>query len=644
VDVLEISGIDLGKAAEEDLAAGPEKGPYPIGIAAEVGVQPGSPFGHELAKASGQIRGTWEKVEGGIYMWRLRVLSAGAKWLSFGFTQFNLPPEAALYIYSMDYQWVAGPYTAKDNEAHGQLWTPMILGEEAVLELTAKAEEIDRITLLLGSVTHGYRGPVGVEKLEKSGSCNVDVVCSEGEPWRNEIRSVGLYTLRSEGRTAVCTGTLINNTGQDESPYFLTANHCISDSSTAATVVVYWDYESATCRTPGSSASGTALPRPGASQSGAFLRATCANSDFSLLELDDPIDQQAHDVYWSGWDRTGANPVSAACIHHPSGDEKRIALENNPVTTTSWTGYETPGDATHYRVADWDSGTTGGGSSGSGLWDQNRRLVGQLHGGYAACGNNESDWYGRLFVSWNGGGAAANRLREWLDPAGTGVAFLDGYEGSGQGSAQSRTRYAYVIQPMAFVDISTTGTDLQLEDDDYAQVSIPFGFPFFDRNFTSISVGSNGTLYFENLILGYKNTPIPAANQYGVSRFIAVFWDDLDPSAGGKVCYRITGSAPNRRFIAQWNDVPPWLEGAGGTFQAILYEGSGDILLQYRDTNFNNTSVNSGIGATVGVQDDAATGTQYSYNQPVLRDGLALLFRRKSAGAGGAAVNLLLLD
>jgi lysyl endopeptidase len=99
VDVLEISGIELDKAAEEDLAKGPEKGPYRIGVAAEVNVQPGMPFGHEPTKASGQIRGTWEKVEGGIYMWRLRVLSAGAKWLSFGFTQFNLPPEAALYIY-----------------------------------------------------------------------------------------------------------------------------------------------------------------------------------------------------------------------------------------------------------------------------------------------------------------------------------------------------------------------------------------------------------------------------------------------------------------------------------------------------------------------------------------------------------------
>jgi lysyl endopeptidase len=106
VDVLEITGIDLDKAAEEEEeepSTGPRKGPYPIGVAAEVNVQPGLPFSHESTKASGQIRGTWEKVEGGIYMWRLRVLSAGAKWLSFGFTQFNLPPEATFYVYSMDY-------------------------------------------------------------------------------------------------------------------------------------------------------------------------------------------------------------------------------------------------------------------------------------------------------------------------------------------------------------------------------------------------------------------------------------------------------------------------------------------------------------------------------------------------------------
>ncbi|MFZ0132142.1 MAG: trypsin-like peptidase domain-containing protein, partial [Desulfobacterales bacterium] len=483
VDVLEISGIDLDKAAE-GLAAGPDKGPYPIGVAAEVNVQPGMPFSHEPTKASGQIRGTWEKVEDGIYLWRLRVLSPGAKWLSFGFTRFNLPPEASLYVYSMDYQWVAGPYTAKDNEVHGQLWTPMILGEEVVLELTAKAEEMDRITLVLGSVTHGYRGPVGIEKLEKSGSCNVDVACPEGELWRNEIRSVGLYTFRISGGTAVCTGTLINNTSQDGSPYFLTANHCLSESSMAASVVVYWEYESDSCRTPGSSASGNALPRPGASQSGAILRAHYAESDFCLLELDDPIDQQAHDVYWSGWDRTGANPISAVCIHQPSGHEKRIALENDPLTTTAYLATASPGNGTHYRVADWDSGTTEGGSSGSGLWDQNRRIVGQLHGGYAACGNNDSDWYGRLSISWNGGGAAANRLRNWLDPAGTGAAFMNGYEGTGQGPTPTSTRYSYAIQPMAFEDISTTGTDLRLEDDDYAHVSIPFGFPFFDQNFT----------------------------------------------------------------------------------------------------------------------------------------------------------------
>ncbi|MBE5316080.1 MAG: proprotein convertase P-domain-containing protein [Xanthomonadales bacterium] len=76
---------------------------------------------------------------------------------------------------------------------------------------------------------------------------------------------------------------------------------------------------------------------------------------------------------------------------------------------------------------DWDQGTTEGGSSGSGLWDQNKRLVGQLHGGSAACGNDLSDYYGRLSVSWNGGGSAATRLRDWLDPSGSGQTAIGGY-------------------------------------------------------------------------------------------------------------------------------------------------------------------------------------------------------------------------
>ena len=89
-------------------------------------------------------------------------------------------------------------------------------------------------------------------------------------------------------------------------------------------------------------------------------------------------------------------------------------------------GPSVPGDGTHVRITDWDLGTTEPGSSGSPLFDQNHRIIGQLHGGYAACGNDDSDWYGRFFTSWTGGGSPTNRLSDWLDPISTGQPALDG--------------------------------------------------------------------------------------------------------------------------------------------------------------------------------------------------------------------------
>lgn len=53
--------------------------------------------------------------------------------------------------------------------------------------------------------------------------------------------------------------------------------------------------------------------------------------------------------------------------------------------------------------------------------------VGQLHGGDASCvAPTTSDWYGKLSVSWEGGGSAATRLSDWLDPGNTGTLSLHG--------------------------------------------------------------------------------------------------------------------------------------------------------------------------------------------------------------------------
>jgi hypothetical protein len=112
-------------------------------------------------------------------------------------------------------------------------------------------------------------------------------------------------------------------------------------------------------------------------------------------------------------------------------------MTNQPLTVTGYLA-ETGGGDTHWRVLRWDSGTTEGGSSGSGLWNPEGRLVGQLSGGFAFCGSDPAvcsgsgvgscDWYGRLAFAWDASDNSANRLSDWLDPLATGDTFIDGID------------------------------------------------------------------------------------------------------------------------------------------------------------------------------------------------------------------------
>jgi lysyl endopeptidase len=373
--------------------------------------------------------GTWESLPSGAQLWRLRVRSQGAVSLNLGFTRYVMPPGGHLNVYDPSLGLLHGPYTAADNEAHGQLWTPLLLGDEAVIEVELPAATPrEQLQLVLSSVGHGFQDPFN-PLVEKSGSCNVDVVCPQGEPWRSQIRSVARMIFTFGGGTYTCTGALINNTAQDKRPFFLTAEHCDIDAGNAPTVVTYWNFESPICRTPGSPASGG--PGGGSesqTMSGAIWRAEYPPSDMTLLELDDAV-PEAYNPYWAGWDRGAGAPSGAVAIHHPQGDEKRISFENDPTTITSYLGTASPGNGNYLRVIDWDLGTTEVGSSGSPLFNPAGLVVGQLHGGGAACGNNQSDWYGRLYASWSGGGALGTRLSDYLDPVGSGVTALEGTDG-----------------------------------------------------------------------------------------------------------------------------------------------------------------------------------------------------------------------
>ena len=360
--------------------------------------------------------GVWERLADGSRRWTLDVESPGALTLNLGFTVFWLPRGATLALRPLGQAEPAFTFGENDNADHGQLWTPVVPGDALVVELTIPAGTRVEPLLELGFVGSGYRG-LGESPAAKSGLCNVDVVCPEGDAWRAEISAIGLISING---SLVCSGALVNDTAYDGKPYFLTANHCSITGPAAPSVVIYWNYQSPVC---GQHGGGTFTQFT----SGSTLRASWAGSDFTLLELDNMPDP-AYGVTYAGWNRSPTPPTSAVGIHHPNGDEKSISFENDPLHVTSYLATSEPGDDSHLRITDWDVGTTEPGSSGSPLFDQDHLLVGQLHGGYAACGNDFSDWYGWLNRSWSGGGTPETALMGWLDAGGTGavtVALLD---------------------------------------------------------------------------------------------------------------------------------------------------------------------------------------------------------------------------
>jgi V8-like Glu-specific endopeptidase len=356
-----------------------------------------------------------------VAVWHLGVACPEATSISFELSRFDIPKNAQLFIWNKDRTEFLGSFTKENMNTERTFGIGILHSDVVYLEYIVPSNSKTWGEIEIGKIIHGYRpilashfevdrGPFG-----NSGQCNINVNCPEGADWQVEKRSVALIV---EGGDAICSGALVNNTAQDGTPYFLTADHCLGNS--ASNWVFYFNHESATC-------GGVSGPI-NQSISGATIRARNSASDFALLELNsDP--PASYNVYYAGWDNSD-NPAantSAVGIHHPSGDVKKICFETDAPTLNVNGGAQT------WYIAEWEDGVTEGGSSGSPLFNQNKRIIGQLYGGFAACAgsvnNGEADWYGRFGVSWDFGNTNSSRLSNWLDPIGSGVAFLDGFDG-----------------------------------------------------------------------------------------------------------------------------------------------------------------------------------------------------------------------
>ncbi|HRH68009.1 MAG TPA: T9SS type A sorting domain-containing protein [Flavobacteriales bacterium] len=346
-------------------------------------------------------------------VWQLAVHCPDATSINFLFDQWSIPEGGDLTIWSADRKEFIGVFDHTHNKEYNSFAVGLVHSDKVVIEYYERAVVNGKAQIHIGTIIHGYRKVLNkFEVREKSpfgssGSCNMNVNCPDGAAWQTEKRGVALIL---NGGSAWCTGSLINNTAQNGAPYFLTAAHC---NATESNWVFYFNHETAGC-------TGNTGPT-NQSISGATQIASGTTSDYHLVQLSSPV-PASYQPYYNGWDRSN-NPVSSAVgIHHPSGDVKKISFDDDPLQKTNYSSNTTTSAGTHWRIEAWERNTTTeGGSSGSPLFDPNKRIIGQLHGGSAACGNTLSDWYGAFGNSWSG-------LSSFLDPLGTGVTTLNGYD------------------------------------------------------------------------------------------------------------------------------------------------------------------------------------------------------------------------
>lgn len=368
-----------------------------------------------------QNSGTWTDLANGGKIWQLALTCEEALTVNLTFENTVIPEGNELYVFNPEKDFILGKFK-QYHTYEGQLGTELVPGNTAIVEYYVAPENAGNIgSLTVAVVTHGYR--TAQEYLQKafgsSGSCNMNVACPDGVPYENQIRATVMLVSGSSG---FCTGSMINNTLNDGTPYVLTANHCYSNP---ANWIFRFNWQSSTCNNPGSSPSFVSL-------SGATLRAKRTPSDFCLVEITGGLQNgtvpATYNTYFPGWDNTDTPPTSAVCVHHPSGDIKKISFDDNALISANGMG-STEANS-QWRLI-WDRNTTTEpGSSGSPLFNQNGRIVGQLWGGGASCSQLSSpDYYGKVSYSWNpAGSTSANQLKYWLDPNNNGNTVLDGYD------------------------------------------------------------------------------------------------------------------------------------------------------------------------------------------------------------------------
>lgn len=355
-------------------------------ILGEIEQQEGAPLRYGITRPIQveEADGVWINVPGG-RLWQVEVQSIDAENLHIHIENMNLPEGAELRTYAPGApEAVAGPFTDDGPANNGDFWSLIQPVDSVIVEyFQPETVRSNDLPFSLTEVVHGYLAIMKDGLAGGSGNCHNEATCY------SDWEDVGDATaLVSFGGGYVCSGQLIATSSQNETAYYITANHCISSSSSASSAQFIFRYERLNCN--GSNSNGT-------SAFGSTLIDTHSSSDSTLLRLTGSVPSTA---YWVGWTTdTASTNLDTTCLHHPAGDRMKISfgdINSNPVcgSSSGWFGVR------------WNDGVTEGGSSGSGAYrSSDQKLMGVLTCGASSCSNLTGlDGYGRFSYAFSTGG------------------------------------------------------------------------------------------------------------------------------------------------------------------------------------------------------------------------------------------------
>ena len=428
-----LPNLDLETLYEEDLENENTSTPYRFG------------FSHDV-KLSLSNSGIWERTSDGGRLWTMRIYSPDALSLNLLYDQFWLPEGAKFFLYSEDMKQHIGAFTSQNNKGNREnmkgFATGFLFTNSIVLEYY-EPRGVDEVGVIsISNIISGYRGVYNNTRDPGDPpsllDCFEDVNC-HNLPQEKDAVALMVMSVYS------CSGALLNTTANDNRPVFLTADHCFVNIPTEEWMF-YWNYENPCYYTF------NVIPDSKKSTVGATILARSDITDFMLLEIEDPLKNPNVTVYYLGWDRSGDTSEYGYCIHHPGNPyypalslkvlPKKIAFAYLDIVVYSeelfWSmsnsTYTYSPENTHWHVI-FGIGEVYQGASGSPLLNQDKRVIGQLHGGDILwCkyffnkpppGFHVNNFYGRFDLSWEGDDPSS-RLKDWLDPQNTGHIFIDG--------------------------------------------------------------------------------------------------------------------------------------------------------------------------------------------------------------------------